>query len=408
MNYNEIAKAIVGEAISRGYTPAEAVATLATALQESNLNERAKHPHDDTWGVFQQDASYRDRMDAMGNIRGFFDRLDRKRADPGASNDIWKNIFWLQQRPSERSADEAWNDPNARRAYVSEIQSRLGKAQELYDQYGPQQEGKPMAWRGDPVWLEDVLRPVLGDKLKTLPGWEGAGHGDYGTLWGVMIHHTGNSRESAESIRRGRADLPGPLSNLHIAPDGTVTIVAVGVCWHAGQGAYPGIPTNNANWHVIGIENAWPTIRADGSYNERERWPDAQMISMRDTTGAILQKLGVGENRVIRHQDWAGAAQGKWDAGNLSTAWFQGEVGKWLRGEFGAPSKPPVTEGPVQPPILAKPPNPRTDRVLLEEVWEQLRGLEGKGWPQLGDKTLVDSLAELHRKIDLILKAGSM
>lgn len=40
---------------------------------------------------------------------------------------------------------------------------------------------------------------------------------------------------------------------------------------------------------------------------------------------------------------------------------------------------------------------------LLREVWDQLRGPQGKGWPQLGGRTIVDSLAEAHRKLDELL-----
>lgn len=39
----------------------------------------------------------------------------------------------------------------------------------------------------------------------------------------------------------------------------------------------------------------------------------------------------------------------------------------------------------------------------LREVWDQLCGPQGKGWPQLGGKTLVDSLVDAHRKLDTII-----
>ncbi|MFV8232316.1 N-acetylmuramoyl-L-alanine amidase [Mycolicibacterium fortuitum] len=237
-----------------------------------------------------------------------------------------------------------------------------------------------MTWTGDPTWLEDVLRPALGDRLKTLPGWQNRGHGDFKDIRGVMVHHTGNSRETAQSIANGRPDLPGPLSNLHIAPDGTVTIVAVGVCWHAGSGSYPWLPTNNANWHMIGIECAWPTIRADGSYDSAERWPDAQIIAMRDTCAALASKLGVPATRVIGHKEYAGAAQGKWDPGNLDMPWFRGEVAKDMRGEF---EPKPEQPGPTLPPDYAK------------ETFDQLR-IE---WPQLGGQTLVNAIGEMRDKV---------
>lgn len=287
----------------------------------------------------------------------------------------------------ERLKKLDYNGPNSPGSYAQAIQrsaypdrydQRMSGAQQLYNEL----TGGPVAWTGDPVWLEDVLRPVLGDRLKTLDGWQNSGHGDFAEIRGVMVHHTGNSRESAQSIRNGRPELKGPLSNLHIAPDGTVTIVAVGVCWHAGNGSYPWLPTNAANQHMIGIECAWPTV-TNGKYDPNEKWPDAQIIAMRDTCAALALKLGHPATRVIGHKEWAGAAQGKWDPGNLDMSWFRGEVAKDMRGEFDKTSPAPTQPGPVLPPNYEK------------EVWDQLR-IE---WPQLGGQTLVNAIAEIRDKV---------
>ncbi len=256
-------------------------------------------------------------------------------------------------------------------------------------------------WTGDPVWLEDVLRPALGDRLRTLSGWRNRGHGDFKDIRGVMWHHTGNSRESAESIAKGRPDLAGPLSNLHIAPNGIVTIVAVGVCWHAGRGAYPWLPANNANAHMIGVECAWPTIAPNGTYDKAERWPDAQIISMRDTAAALSLRLDVPAEHNIGHKDWAGSAQGKWDPGNLDMRWFQSEVAKDMRGEFDRiVTPPPATPDPADPPILPAPGLAGwSDRELWEEILKQQRGPELGGWDQLDELTVVDYLAHLGRRV---------
>ena len=282
----------------------------------------------------------------------------------------------------------------------------LGQARE------PEVLMKKPGWHGDPVWLEEVLRPVLGNRLKTLPGWQNRGHGDFRDIRGVMWHHTGNSRETAESIARGRPDLPGPLSNLHIAPDGTVTIVAVGVCWHAGTVAYPWLPTNMANFHMIGIECAWPDIGPGGKHDPQQRWPDKQIVSMRDVGAALTLKLGFEADRNIAHKEWAGASQGKWDPGNIHMPWFRDEIAKDMRGhhfpgEGGKPIPPiivnPDESTPIPPPVLPPPDNPRTDRQLLLDIWEQLHGPGGKGWPQLGHATVVDNLAKLHAKMDAVM-----
>jgi hypothetical protein len=228
--------------------------------------------------------------------------------------------------------------------------------------------GGTMTWTGDPTWLADTVKPAV-EKFRTLPGWDGAGHGDFKDIRGVMVHHTGNARESAESIRRGRPDLEGPLANIHIAPDGTVTIVAVGVCWHAGVGSYPWLPTNMGNWHMIGIELAYPfdtSLTAATAY--REPWPRAQVIALRNTVAAILLRGNLGPDRVIGHKDYAGRAQGKWDPGNMAVVgWLQDEVRKDMEGfvfpgESGPRPVPPVTPPPVPPPA---PPPDNTADVLL-------------------------------------------
>lgn len=265
------------------------------------------------------------------------------------------------------------------------------------------QEPTVPAWTGDPTFLEDVLRPALGDRLRTLDGWQNRGHGDFADIRGIMWHHTGNANESAESIARGRPDLAGPLANLHIAPNGIVTIVAVGVCWHAGRGSYPWLPTNDANQHMIGVECAWPLVRPDGSYDRAQRWPDAQIISMRDTAAALSIKLGVPANHNIGHKDYAGAAQGKWDPGNLDTKWFQGEIAKDMRGEFDRPVTTPTPQLPANPPVL---PDTGlggwTDRALLEEIVRQQRGPLLKGWDQLDGLSVVDYLAHLGDRVDAL------
>jgi len=224
-----------------------------------------------------------------------------------------------------------------------------------------------VAWSGDPIWLADVLKNWnKGPKInvKELADWQNYGHGDYGAIWGVMVHHTGNARADAMSIRNGRPDLPGPLSNLHIAQDGTVTVVAAGVCWHAGMGAYPGIPTNGGNQCLIGIECAWPRdTTITPATQTRERWPDAQIIAMRDTVAAILTRLGYNSSRVIAHKEYAGAVQGKWDPGNLDMNWFRQEVSKAQRGDF-TPTKP-VSPTPAPETLM-------TDRQLLEAIYRAL------------------------------------
>lgn len=278
-----------------------------------------------------------------------------------------EQLIWENPQTGRRIGVAGGDDVSSTAYYAADYGGHRDHVHTRQSAPIPLPGGNTVAWSGDPVWLEDVLRPALGDKLKTLNGWQDSGHGDFGNIWGVMVHHTGNARADALSIRNGRPDLEGPLSNLHIAQDGTVTIVAVGVCWHAGMGSYPGIPTNNGNQVLIGIECAWPRDTSITPATQgRERWPDAEIISMRDTVAALLTKLGYNSSRVIGHKEYAGAVQGKWDPGNIDMNWFRGEVTKAQRGDFKPKPKPPVISDPVAS---------MTDRQILEAIYRRLDGL---------------------------------
>jgi hypothetical protein len=130
----QVAAALIGECRRRNYSRDECIAVDSTLRQESGL--RMVWSANRQWfGYAQQDASYPNRMDPNGNLLGFLDRLDGKRKSSGASPDPFKNIFWLQQRPSESSADEAFNDPTARRAYYDEIRRHIAAATADYDRF---------------------------------------------------------------------------------------------------------------------------------------------------------------------------------------------------------------------------------------------------------------------------------
>lgn len=388
---DQVAQLIVSEAEARDHTREECLGEMASLYQESQWDETVWGPAGKkiTYGVAQQDGSYPNRFDgAAAQIKAFFDRLDVKRTSPG-HGDIWLNICWLQQAPNWPSAQYWWE--HGRQAYLTEIQSRIATVTPYLDRYWPetnQSGGTPMGWTGDPVWLLDVLqaRPLLKGKVRALDGWDDRGHGDFADVWGVLWHHTGNGRATAESIRDGRPDLAGPVSNIHIAQDGTVTVVAVGVAWHAGAGSGFGLPANNANNRLIGIECAWPmdTSITEATQN-RERWPDAQIIAMREVAAALTLKLGYDASHNIGHKEWAGAAQGKWDPGNLDMNWFRGEVAKSMRGEFDP--KPPTTTPPADP--AGPTPIPRGDADLQLTT----------RFNCLGGQTLIEAVAQLRDKV---------
>ncbi|NIH98880.1 peptidoglycan recognition protein family protein [Mycolicibacterium fluoranthenivorans] len=174
-------------------------------------------------------------------------------------------------------------------------------------------------WTGDPVWLADVLRAEGLTVIET-PGWLESGHGDMGSLWGVINHHTGSNGSTWQSIRNGRSDLAGPLANIHLRRDGVVELVAVGVCWHGGTGYWPGLGRHVANQRCIGIE-----CQNDGGGTpgkpHRSSWPDAQYDALVKVNAAINRRIGVDASHSLSHKEYdqgdPPTAEGKWDPGAI-------------------------------------------------------------------------------------------
>lgn len=307
-------------------------------------------------------------MDPYKSARLFFERLkkrDYNTGDPGAHAQAIQGS-----------------------AFPDRYGQRMNQAQAYFDRLTSNQEN-PMAVSGDPVWLEDVLREALGDRLVVHEGWKERGAGGLmGTIWGTMIHHTGNVNETVAVIRDGVQQpsgwLPGPLSQCLITPDGTCHLIAVGPCNHAGSGNWGTL--TNGNRDSIGFECA---------YSGSGPWPQKQIITMRDATAAISKKIGKkAADSVCGHKEYAKPQGRKVDPGNMDMNWFRAEVQKDLDGFVFPGEHPPITEPPApEPPKVKRFPDDWTDRELMLEILRQLRGPSLKGWSQLGGKSIVDFLA---------------
>jgi len=300
----------------------------------------------------------------------------------------------------ERLKKLDYNGPNSPGSYAQAIQrsaypdrydQRMADAQKLYDRIATEQPAQEdlLAVSGDPVWLEDVLREALGDRLVVHDGWKERGAGGLmGVIWGTMIHHTGNVNETVAVIRDGVQQpsgwLPGPLSQCLITPDGTCHLIAVGPCNHAGSGNWGTL--TNGNRDSIGFECA---------YSGSGPWPQKQIITMRDATAAISKKIGKkAADSVCGHKEYAKPQGRKPDPGNMDMNWFRAEVQKDLDGFVFPGEHPPITVPPApEPPKVKRFPDDWTDRELMLEILRQLRGPSLKGWSQLGGKSIVDFLA---------------
>lgn len=149
------------------------------------------------------------------------------------------------------------------------------------------------------TWLPEVLEDA-GLKVAEQPGWRTRGHGDVGTIRGVICHHTAGARTgnmpSLRIVTEGREDLPGPLSQLCLGRDGTFFVVAAGRASHAGKGVWQGIETGNTSF--IGIE-------AENTGKGDDPWPPVQMDAYRRGVAAILKRIGAQAIMACGHKEYA-------------------------------------------------------------------------------------------------------
>jgi hypothetical protein len=73
---------------------------------------------------------------------------------------------------------------------------------------------------------------------------------------------------------------------------------------------------------------------------------------------------------------------------------FNNYVQQFYR-ELKAPAPSPAPAPAPRPPAYTYPTQPE----MLIQIWEQLLGPRGQGWPQLGGRTLVDAVADLQKRI---------
>lgn len=169
------------------------------------------------------------------------------------------------------------------------------------------------------TWLADTLRAAKCTVVESA-GWQSRGRAEMGPVKGVLCHHTAGAKSgnapSLPLIINGRPDLPGPLSHLHLARDGTFTVIAAGRCNHAGAGEWHGITTGNSNF--IGIE-------AENMGTLADPWPDVQIEAYARGVAAILKHIGASEQMCAGHKEYALPHGRKIDP-SFDMAWFRAKV----------------------------------------------------------------------------------
>ncbi|MFF7977772.1 peptidoglycan-binding protein [Streptomyces sp. NPDC007901] len=185
-----------------------------------------------------------------------------------------------------------------------------------------------------------------------------AGHGAWGPVNGVIIHHTVTSgtTTSVSMCFNGRSDLPGPLCHGVIAKDGTVHLVGNGRANHAGSGdgdvlaavaaesaTLPAPNQNNTdgNVHFYGFECV---NLGDG----KDPWPDVQLDAMVRASAALCRAHGWSARSVIGHKEWTNT---KIDPRGFTMADFRGRVTARLGTKVSSPSSPSSPTTPAYQPF---------------------------------------------------------
>ena len=186
--------------------------------------------------------------------------------------------------------------------------------------------------RGDPVWLPEVLK-AFGVKVKEMPGWKSWGHGDFGAIEGVIVHHTAGAGTPASYIARNPGVGGGLSSQIHLARDGVATLCGAGIAYHAGDGVMWNGKAGNAqtadgkwgavgNVLMIGIE---AVNMGDGS----QVWPEVQMDAYHRIVAAIVWYLGLPIKSVQGHKEYARPVGRKIDP-NFNMDTFRANVKKYV------------------------------------------------------------------------------
>lgn len=149
------------------------------------------------------------------------------------------------------------------------------------------------------LWLADTLA-AAGLTVHEVDGWRERGKDGLAPK-GVICHHTGGPANatgtpSLQTIIHGRVDLLGPLSQLYLARNGDVYVVAAGRSNHAGAGQWRGVTTGNSSFIGIEAENA-----GTGS----DPWAAVQMDAYARTVAAILRHIGATADWCAGHKEYA-------------------------------------------------------------------------------------------------------
>lgn len=244
-----------------------------------------------------------------------------------------------------------------------------------------------------------------GVKVSERSGWRThnrAGHGAWGPVHGIIIHHTAGADSSAglNLVYNGRSDLPGPLAHAYLSKSGTVTLTGNGRANHAGLGdddvlkaviAETTLPKPNenntdGNARFYGIEIA-------NLGNGKDPYPAAQYNAAVKWAAAICRAHGWSEKSVIGHKEWTnqkidprGPVEGR---GDWSMTTFRADIKKQLAGTYNKTTTPPAKESTSVSVIPGGP-------YMLDLSYSGTATLTGSAWADVTWLTENDDSASMH------------
>ncbi len=145
------------------------------------------------------------------------------------------------------------------------------------------------------------------------PNHNRAGHGPWGPVNGVMIHHTvtRGTANTVTIVRDGYSSLPGPLCHGMIAKDGRVHLVGYGRANHAGLGDPDVLAAVIAERRppvddeaTVDGNRCFYGFECENLGDNVDPWPAAQIDAIVRVIAALCRHHGWGARSALRHLDW--------------------------------------------------------------------------------------------------------
>jgi hypothetical protein len=165
----------------------------------------------------------------------------------------------------------------------------------------------------------------------------------WGPVNGLVLHHTGDDAADRTDLRivvRGRADLPGPLSQFGCDDKGTIWLVGCGRANHAGGGDPGVLRAVIEERYAVRPPRPHEHTGSGGAVDGNARFYGVEAFysggkpptrkarrSLVLLAAALCDHHGWTEKSVIGHKEWS---DHKWDPGRLDMPAFRAAVARRL------------------------------------------------------------------------------